>query len=43
MKNKELAQRIKILRNKKAFSQEELSIKTGLSLRTIQKIVPCES
>jgi len=38
MKNKELAQRIKELRNRKGFSQEELSEKTGLSLRTIQRI-----
>ena len=38
MKNKELAQRIKVLRNRKGFSQEELSEKTGLSLRTIQRI-----
>ncbi len=38
MKNKELALRIKTLRNRKGFSQEELSEKTGLSLRTIQRI-----
>lgn len=38
MKNKELAQRIKALRNRKGYSQEELSEKTGLSLRTIQRI-----
>lgn len=38
MINKELAQRIKVLRNRKGFSQEELSEKTGLSLRTIQRI-----
>lgn len=38
MKNKELAQRIKTLRSRKGFSQEELSEKTGLSLRTIQRI-----
>lgn len=38
MKNKELAQRIKELRNRRGFSQEELSDKTGLSLRTIQRI-----
>lgn len=38
MKNIELAQKIKTLRNKKGFSQEELSEKTGLSLRTIQRI-----
>lgn len=34
----ELAQKIKTLRNRKGFSQEELSEKTGLSLRTIQRI-----
>ena len=38
MKNIELAQRIKTLRNRKGFSQEELSEKAGLSLRTIQRI-----
>ncbi|MHC1704294.1 MAG: DUF4870 domain-containing protein [Tenuifilaceae bacterium] len=38
MKNKELAIRIKELRNRKGFSQEELSEKSGLSLRTIQRI-----
>lgn len=38
MKNKELAQKIKSLRNRKGFSQEELAEKTGLSLRTIQRI-----
>ncbi len=38
MKNKELAKNIKTLRNRKGFSQEELSEKTGLSLRTIQRI-----
>ncbi len=38
MKNKELAKRIKELRNRKGFSQEELSGKSGLSLRTIQRI-----
>ena len=38
MKNNELAQRIKTLRNRKGFSQEELSEKAGLSLRTIQRI-----
>lgn len=38
MKNKELAQKIKTLRNRKGFSQEVLSEKTGLSLRTIQRI-----
>jgi uncharacterized Tic20 family protein len=38
MKNKELAKRIKTLRNSKGYSQEELSEKAGLSLRTIQRI-----
>ena len=38
MKNKELAKRIKELRNSRGFSQEELSEKSGLSLRTIQRI-----
>lgn len=38
MKNKELAQKIKTLRNRKGFSQEELAEKSGLSLRTIQRI-----
>ena len=38
MKNKELAKRIKALRNRKGYSQEELSEKSGLSLRTIQRI-----
>lgn len=38
MKNEQLAQRIKSLRNRKGFSQEELAEKTGLSLRTIQRI-----
>jgi uncharacterized Tic20 family protein len=38
MKNKELAQKVKTLRNRKGLSQEELSDKTGLSLRTIQRI-----
>ncbi len=38
MKNKELAQKIKTLRNRKGLSQEALSEKAGLSLRTIQRI-----
>lgn len=38
MKNKELAQKIKTLRNRSGNSQEELAEKTGLSLRTIQRI-----
>jgi uncharacterized Tic20 family protein len=35
---KNLAQVIKTLRNRKGYSQEELSGKTGLNLRTIQRI-----
>ncbi|WP_339904738.1 helix-turn-helix domain-containing protein [uncultured Cyclobacterium sp.] len=38
MKNNELAKKIKELRNRKGISQEELSEKSGLSLRTIQRI-----
>ena len=38
MKNKELARKIKVLRARKGYSQEELAEKTGLSLRTIQRI-----
>jgi transcriptional regulator with XRE-family HTH domain len=38
MKNKGLAQRIKILRSRKGFSQEELAERSGLSLRTVQRI-----
>ena len=38
MKNTEHAKRIKELRNRRGFSQEELSEKSGLSLRTIQRI-----
>lgn len=38
MKNSALAKRIKELRKRKGFSQEELSENTGLSLRTIQRI-----
>ena len=38
MNNKDLAQRIRVLRNRKGYSQEELSEKTGLSLRTIQRV-----
>jgi transcriptional regulator with XRE-family HTH domain len=43
MKNKELASRIKELRNRKGLSQEELSEKSGLSLRTIQRIENAET
>lgn len=38
MKNNELPQRIKSLRSRKGYSQEELAERTGLSLRTIQRI-----
>jgi transcriptional regulator with XRE-family HTH domain len=38
MMEKNLAQAIKTLRNRKSYSQEELSAKSGLSLRTIQRI-----
>ena len=38
MKNEGLAKRIKALRNRRGFSQEELSEKSGLSLRTIQRV-----
>ena len=38
MKNNDLAQKVETLRNRKGYSQEELSDKTGLSLRTIQRI-----
>ncbi len=38
MKNNALANRIKNLRIKKGFSQEELAEKSGLSVRTIQRI-----
>lgn len=38
MKNKNLANRVKELRKRKGFSQEELTEISGLSLRTIQRI-----
>ncbi len=38
MKSTETAKRIKELRNRRGFSQEELSEKSGLSLRTIHRI-----
>jgi len=38
MKNKDLAKRVKELRNRKGLSQEILSEESGLSLRTIQRI-----
>lgn len=43
MKDKKLAKKIKELRNQKGFSQEELSEKSGLSLRTIQRIENAET
>lgn len=43
MKNKELAKKIKELRQRKGFSQDELSDKSGLSLRTVQRIENGES
>lgn len=38
MSNNELTKRLKELRKRKGFSQEELAESTGLSLRTIQRI-----
>ena len=38
MKNKGLEKRVKELRNRKGMSQELLAEKSGLSLRTIQRI-----
>lgn len=38
MKNKDLAQSVKELRNRKGMSQEILAEESGLSLRTIQRI-----
>jgi len=38
MKNNETGKRIKALRYRKGFSQEELAEESGLSLRTIQRI-----
>ncbi len=38
MKNKKLAMRVKELRKRKGFSQEDLTENSGLSLRTIQRI-----
>ncbi len=43
MENSELQKRVKELRIKQALSQEELADKTGLSLRTIQRIENGES
>jgi transcriptional regulator with XRE-family HTH domain len=39
MKNQELAQKVKYLRKRKGFSQEELSEKTELSSRIILNLV----
>lgn len=38
MENQNLAQRVKELRKTIALSQEELSKKAGLSLRTVQRV-----
>lgn len=38
MKNNDLAKKIKELRTRKGMSQEELAQKSGLSLRTVQRI-----
>lgn len=38
MKNKFLSEKVKELRKRKGFSQEELSETSGLSLRTVQRI-----
>jgi transcriptional regulator with XRE-family HTH domain len=38
MKNKNLAQGVKFLRKRNGFSQEKLANKSGLSLRTIQRV-----
>ncbi|MEN8248580.1 MAG: helix-turn-helix domain-containing protein [Bacteroidota bacterium] len=38
MKNEELSKKIKELRHRKGYSQDELAEKSGLSLRTIQRI-----
>ncbi|MCM4174236.1 XRE family transcriptional regulator [Arenibacter sp. TNZ] len=43
MKNENLANKIKDLRNRKGFSQEQLSEESKLSLRTIQRIEKGES
>ncbi len=43
MKNQELSKQIKELRNLKELSQEELSEKSGLSLRTVQRLENGES
>lgn len=43
MENLDLVKRVKNLRTKKGFSQEELAEKAGLSLRTIQRVENGES
>lgn len=43
MNNQNLAGKIRDLRNRKGFSQEQLSEETKLSLRTIQRIENGES
>lgn len=43
MKNNSLSSKVKELRKRKGFSQEELAQKSGLSLRTIQRIENGES
>ena len=43
MKNQELSKQIKEFRNLKKLSQEELSEKSGISLRTVQRIENGES
>ncbi|HVW98192.1 MAG TPA: helix-turn-helix domain-containing protein [Mucilaginibacter sp.] len=43
MKNIDLAKKIKEIRNRKGLSQEQLADKSGLSLRTIQRIENGES
>ncbi|NEV92940.1 helix-turn-helix domain-containing protein [Psychroflexus sp. YR1-1] len=43
MKNQHLAEKIKDLRTRKGFSQEQLSEESKLSLRTIQRIEKGES
>ena len=43
MRNSELSKQVKNLRTSKGLSQEELSDKSGLSLRTIQRLENAES
>ena len=42
MKNQSLAERLKYQRKSKGFSQEELSLKTNVTVRTIQRIENAE-